>query len=73
MKMCCEYLDLRLPFLMSQQAPASHKAQASAPEGSQRLGGRGGQGVGSIEIGRSPTPEPGLGYTCSEISGTLTC
>lgn len=72
MKMCCEYLDHRLPFffLKSQQVPTSYKAQASAPEGSQKLGDIDGQGLGSTEIGRSPTPEPELGYTPSEISET---
>lgn len=77
MKMCCEYSDLRLPFKKKKKraskTPASHRAQASAPEGSQRLGGMGGQDLGSTEIGRPPTPEPRLGYTPSEISETLIC
>lgn len=55
---------------MSQQVPASHGAQHAVPEGSPRVGDTGRQGLGATEIPHMG--EPGLDYTSSEISGTLT-
>lgn len=59
-----------MTFLMSQQVPASHGAQHAVPEGSPRVGDTGRQGLGATEIPH--IGEPGLDYTSSEISGTLT-